>query len=288
MSEIQNLLDADEDNVKNCKRLFNDFSPELSQSLDDCANFYSIFLRVLSRTFKDDIDQSIIESTGNNKDIHEHVSAKNRFWSRRARATLLLLTYRSFMWAVTDIYRIRITASMNHVRQQIESAFYMNLIYLEPHIAEEWFNVGTRIKGRKFFVKYKEKLRNFCDEQRLAETYNRISGSASHSRLSSVIYSMEIKSNVVENRYEDIYSIKMQEVNEDKPEQLILAVLSFLDDQIKLFDAILKALPEMNDPLLRETRLPTLKNKVYRLFRMLNEISYGGKRTNSINNVNKD
>ena len=59
------------------------------------------------------------------------------------------------MWAVTDIYRIRITSSMNHVRQQIESAFYMNLIHLEPSIGEEWFNVGTRVNGKKFFGQYK-------------------------------------------------------------------------------------------------------------------------------------
>ena len=81
----------------------------------------------------------------------------------------------------------------------------MNIIYLEPSISEEWFNVGTRVNGKKFFGQYKGKLRNFCDEHRLAETYNRISGSASHSRLSSVIYSLDIKSNVDESRYADIY-----------------------------------------------------------------------------------
>ena len=67
-------------------------------------------------------------------------------------------------------------------------------------------------------------------------------------------------------RYTDIYTLNLHEVNQDRPEQLILSVLAFLKDQISIFNALLSALPEFGDPLFRETRLPFFENKISQLF----------------------
>lgn len=270
MSEIQKLLDADADNVKNCVQLFQNFSPELSQALEDGVKLYNILFRVLSIKFRDDDDQYTIDGTYNIKNYKKRESAKNRIWSRRARATLLLSGYRSYMWAVTDIYRTRVTSSMNHFRQQIEAIFYMDLILIKPSVGEEWFYAGNKT-GKKFFRKYSSELGEFLDKSKLANTYNRISGAASHTRLSSLIYGLEIDSTTKEDRYIDIYTVKMQEVSNDKPEQLVLSVLDFLDDQIKIFQALLSALPEFDDPLLCETRIPSFIDKITRLFTLFQE-----------------
>lgn len=270
MSEIQQLLKADADNVKNCVQLFQNFSPELSQALEDGALFYSILFRVLSKKLTDDDDQHNIDAADNKKNHEKGDFAKSRIWSRRARATLLLTAYRGYMWAATDIYRTRITSSMNHLRQQIEAAFYMNLILNNPSVGKEWFYAGNK-EGKKFYRKYNSKLKEFLDKYKLANTYNRISGTASHTRLTSLIYGLEINSTAKEGRYIDTYTVKMQEVSQDKPEQFILSILAFLTDQIKIFDVLLSSLPEFDDSLLRETRLPLLKSKISRLFSLFNK-----------------
>lgn len=265
MSEIQKLLYADADNVKNCEWLFQNYSPELSQAIEDCAQFYKIIRRVAEKNFRDDADQYNIEAADDPENFLKEELARNRIWSRRARATLLLSGYRSYMWAATDIYRTRLTSSMNHLRQQIEAVFYMNLILSKPSVGEEWFNIGPE-EGKKFFRKYSSELGTFLDKFKLANTYNRISAAASHTRLSSVIYGLEIKSKTKDDRYIDVYSLKMQEIDPDKPERFILNVLDFLANQIKIFDSLLSALPEFDDPLLSETRFPLFKNKVSHLF----------------------
>ena len=59
MSEIQKLLDADDTNAKECVRLFQNYSPELSQALEDGVHFYDILFRVLNKKFRDDNDKYV-------------------------------------------------------------------------------------------------------------------------------------------------------------------------------------------------------------------------------------
>ena len=271
MSEIQNLLNADADNIKNCKQLFHNFSPELSQTIEDGAQLYITFLRILSKKFRDDENQSIIKGHREEKAYIEKELAKDRIWSRRARAALFLLSYRSYMWAATDLYRTRVTSSMNHLRQQIEASFYMNLILNKPSVAKEWFVIRNKKEGKKFFKKYSVDLSAYLERFQFANTYNRISGAASHARLSSIMYGLEINSINHDDKYVDIYTVKMQEVDQDRPEQFILNILAFLSDQQKLFNVFLTALPEIDDLLLRETRIPLFKDKISGLFALFQE-----------------
>ena len=216
MSEIQNLLDADADNIKKCRQLFYNFSEDLSEIFEDGAQLYITIFRIVSDKFQDDEDQSIINELKNEEEIEEKEIAKDRIWSRRARATLFLLSYRSYLWAATDLYRTRVTSSMNHVRQQVESSFYMNLIMNKPSVAREWFYIGAGKEGKKFFKKYSMDLGAYLEKFDLAQTYNRISGSASHARPSSLMYGLEIKSTADGERYSDTYTIKMQEIDDEK------------------------------------------------------------------------
>lgn len=271
MSEIQNLLDADADNVKNCKQLFYDFSPELSQALEDCSQLYLTFFRILSKNFEDDRDHSIMGKSGNKKTVVEKELTEDVIWARRAKGVLVLLAYRSYMWAATDLYRTRITSSMNHLRQQIESSFYINLILNKPSVAKDWFDISTAKEGKSFFRRYSGELRFFLNRFHLADSYDRISGAASHCRLSSVMYGLEINSTDHEDRHVDKYKMKLQEIIQDRLGQFILNVLAFLGDQKKLFDVFLETLPEIDDPLFCETRIPLFKNKISRLFDLFNK-----------------
>jgi hypothetical protein len=71
------------------------------------------------------------------------------------------------------------------------------------------------------------------------------------------------------NRRQDEYKLVFQEG--ETRQQLLWAVF-LLEMQYRLFMAMREGLPEIDDPLLVNTRLPNFRNKVNRLWKHLEKV----------------
>jgi hypothetical protein len=127
MSEIHQLLEADETNSQQSMKLFNRFDPSLVTSFDDAANLFAVFSRSFGHGATDDDTQHSIaelakeggftesdvrQSLKNRKPssmrgdpFEKIVSKRNDYYGRRSRGLLLLHAYRAYMYAATDIRR---------------------------------------------------------------------------------------------------------------------------------------------------------------------------------------
>jgi len=86
-------------------------------------------------------------------------SAIARIYSRRARAILKQLAFRSFVWAATDLQRLRVTAALAHTRVELEAVALINVMMDVPEVAWRWFSIGPDEAGRRFFQEHQVRVR---------------------------------------------------------------------------------------------------------------------------------
>lgn len=293
MTDINKLLDVDAENAKQFIRFFADFNHELPEALEEAAQLFITFSHMFDLQARDDDEQQVFNSCGKSlnalngeelwsimhsplpqdphraKIILDAKAALDRMWSRRVRGQLLLLSYRSYMFAVTDLLRLRRTPALGHFRVQIEAVGLMNIVRKEPTVASEWLAIVTEQDGKRFFDRYKKRLSKFNDLNNLAVAYNLASGSAQHARLASIALGLSQRIFEERGRRVEQHYLKFQEVDPERPYELITWALFFLETQYKLFLAISEALPETTDPILIDTRLPNFRSKVTRLWKHL-------------------
>jgi hypothetical protein len=291
-SEIETLLKCDEENAKMIRRLFADHDAELSEALEDAAQLFVTFSRVFSQQAKDDLEQetlhaiqeqlgfsdaeefysAIISSDPNSPESDLMLKAKDavdRFYSRRARGWLLLLIQRCYMFAATDLLRLRGNVALGHLRLAVEAAYFMNIMRDDPSVAHVWVHLESDEEGKQFFKEHKKGLGSFMDQYELAGLYNLTSGTAQHARFASLVFGLRFDSGVKGNRRQDEYKLVFQEG--ETRQQLLWAVF-LLEMQYRLFMAMREGLPEIDDPLLVNTRLPNFRNKVNRLWKHLEKV----------------
>ena len=278
MAEIDKLIEADETNCKQSIKLFNHFDSLLGTSFNDAANLLTIFSRCFSHGATDDDTQHFISELAkeggltdselrqvlNGKkpstmtgDLFEKIiSNRNDYYSRRARGLLLLQTYRSYMYAATDIRRLRVGTAMGLMRLEIEAVALMSLFQVNGELAYSWFNLKGDRQGKDFYNKTKKDVSKFCDRFELTVEWNLASSASQHSRFVGLIDGLSISSSSQFERYADNFSLALQDFDPEKPEQLIARALYILRTQAKLLSPLQLAMPEVSDPLLLETRIP--------------------------------
>lgn len=288
MTEIDKLIEADEINCKESLKLFNQFDPSLATAFDDASNLFSAFSRSFSHGATDDNTQQSIsklakEGTLTESELKEVLNGKkppklaedlfekiisnrNDYYSRRSRAILLLHTYRSYMWAATDIRRLRVGNALGLMRSEIESVALMSLFQSKSELAYRWFNIKGDQQGRDFFNKTKKDVSKFSERFELTVEWNLASSAAQHSRFIGIVDALSISSSSQIDRYTDNYGVAFQDFDQEKPEQLIVRALYVLRTQAKLYAPLQLALPEVQDPLLIETRIPTFIKKLGLLY----------------------
>jgi hypothetical protein len=288
MTEIDELIVADEINCKESLILFNQFDPSLGTAFDDASNLFSAFSRSFSHGAKDDDTQKSIakfakEGTLTESELKEVLNGKkppklaadlfekiisnrNDYYSRRSRGILLLHTYRSFIWAATDIRRLRVGNALGLMRSEIESVALMSLFQSKSDLAYRWFNIKGDQQGRDFFNKTKKDVLKFSEKFELTVEWNLASSAAQHSRFIGIVDALSISSSSQIDRYTDNYSFAFQDFDQEKPEQLVVRALYVLRTQAKLFVPLQLSLPEVKDPLLIETRIPMFINKLGLLY----------------------
>jgi len=293
MTDINKLLDVDGENATKTIRFFAEFNHELPEALEEAAQLFITFSHMFDLKARDDDEQQVFESCGKSlnaingeelwsimqsplpqdaaraKIIKDAKAALDRMYSRRVRGQLLLLSYRSYMFAATDLLRLRRTPALGHFRIQIEAVGLMSIVQKEPTVASEWLAIVTEQDGKRFFDRYKRRLRKFNDLTNLAVAYNLASGSAQHARLASIVLGLSQRIFEERGRHVEQHYLKFQEIDPERPYELITWALFFLETQYKLFLAISEALPEATDPILIDTRLPNFRSKVSRLWKHL-------------------
>jgi len=291
MSEIQLLLEADSKNVEATKQLYADYHPYLTEALDEAAALFKTLSRAYGQKAKDDADskmlndladrygisgadelRSLIESPPPNDPakldfLSEFNELEHRWMSRRVRGMLLLLSFRCYMFAATDLFRIRISSAIGHLRVQVEAVALMNMICKKPDIASEWIKISNHKEGKRFFRSHP--IRDFIDKHDLAHAWNLASGSAQHARFASIVYGLAQVTSQKDHRRIDQYNVVFQE---GEPHERILYTLFLLRTQYQLFIAIREGLEEVEDPLLINTRFPNFKSKVEFLWKRLEEV----------------
>ena len=311
MTEINKLIEADEINCKESLKLFNQFDSSLVASFDEVSNLFTTLSRSFSHGAKDDDTKHSISKLAKEgrltesqfKDVlngrkppkladdlfEDIISNRNEYYSRRSRALLLLQTYRSYMWAATDIRRLRVGNALGLMRSEIESVALMLLFQNKNELAHTWFNIKGDQQGRDFFNKTKKNVSKFSERFELTVEWNLASSAAQHSRFIGIVDALSISSSTQFDRYIDNYSVAFQDFDPKRPEQLIVRALYVLRTQGKLLTPLQLSLPEVSDPLLLETRMPKFINKLGFLYdkfqkeypEFLNSIGIESKTTNA-------
>ncbi|MDY6792876.1 MAG: hypothetical protein SWH54_16550 [Thermodesulfobacteriota bacterium] len=256
MTDINQLIEADEENSKQSQKLFNQFDPLLITSFDDASNLFNTFFRSFSHGARDDDTQGSIselakkggltesefkEVLDGNKPskladdlFNEIISNRNDFYSRRARALLLLHAYRSYMYAATDIRRLRVGTALGFMRLEIESIALMSLFQVNNELPYRWVNLKGDQQGKAFFNKTKNNVSEFSIQFDLTVEWNLASSAAQHSRFIGLVDGLSISRTSQSDRYADNFSVAFQDFDPEKPEQMIVRALYILRTQVKL------------------------------------------------------
>ncbi len=288
MNDIDKLIEADQTNCQQSVKLFNQFDSLLITAFDDVANLFSAFFRCFSYEVTDDHTQQLLSELAkkegltepeilevlkgkkptsvNNDQVKKIISNKNEYYSRRSRGLLLLQAYRAYMYAATDIRRLRANTAIGFMRLEIEAVALMLLIQADAGLGFTWFNLKGDSQGKDFFNKTKKDVSNFCDRFELTVEWNLASSASQHSRFIGLVDGLSITASSQLERYTDKFSLALQDYNPEKPEQLIVRALYILRTQAKLLLPLQLALPEISDPLLIETRIPNFCRNIKALY----------------------
>ena len=288
MADINKLIEADEINCKESLKLFNQFDQSLSTSFDDAANLFNVFSRSFSQEATDDetldslweyvkggdlTEAEMLKVLNGEKpstindDLFEKITShNNEYFSRRSRGLLLLQAYRAFMYAATDIRRLRVGTAFGFIRLEIEAVALMSLFQVDAKLAYIWFHLKGDKQGRGFYNKTKKDVLSFCDRYELTGEWNLASSSSQHSRFIGLVDGLTISSSSEAEKYTNNFSLAFQDFDPENPEQLLVRALYILRVQAKLLLPMQLALPEVSDPILLETRVPMFIKKIGALY----------------------
>ena len=159
--------------------------------------------------------------------------------------------------AVADLLRMRLTVPLGYVRLQCESIALLKLMSENSSIAQQWVNIQTDKDGRDFFKKHQKRVMAILETYNLSEAYNQTSGSALHSRFIGLARGYKSTRHEDGLRVVEQHRINVQEFDPNKPHHfMIIVIFTVLRVQALIFASLRDVIPEINDPLLLETRIP--------------------------------
>jgi hypothetical protein len=261
VSAIQDLLKADHANTANSIDALQQFSPDLPGALDYAADLFDRFVRHVGVALADTEDlrrgNAIAEELGLEPEqlrellndqkpavstVEEARTIWRQLYARQARRILLLLLQRHYMWAATDLLRMRLTMALGYCRQEAEAIALLVLVRNSPDLGIQWLRVRTDEDGVAFFKETQHELRSTLQQLELSGAYERGSGWALHVRFASAVPGLSL------DRQPNQIWLGFQEVRPDEPFQYYLDVLAFLSTQVRVARALGHAFPEVTDP----------------------------------------
>lgn len=287
---IERLLEMDADNADVTLREFRAFDPGLLDLLDEAASLYVTISRAFGQGATDDASQRavnecadalgthgwddllpFVEGTAEAAPAHQETleaarRALDESWSRRVRGLLLSIAYRAYMWAVTDLIRLRATPAVGYGRVQAEAIGLAVLFVESPALAKQWFEIVGDVAGEVFYRSTQGRLKETLRRLGLTDAYNLGSATALHARASSIAEGFSQRTYVQPGRMRlHEMSVSFQEVSRESPYRLLLRALWLLRLQVRIFGAFVDGMPEVTDPLLTGDRLPGFRSRVMAL-----------------------
>lgn len=286
ISEIDKLLQADENNVQVTKCFLSDFSPDTLEVLNQAAVLYDTVCRAFSQGFHDHFRELATEiSTLGLSTFAEFVEklsgpvpqereaqytrateVLNRYYEREGRRILLVRLGVLYGTAAADLLRMRVTVPLAYVRIQCESLALMQLMHATPEIAREWIEINTEVQGKAFFRAYQPAVKGVLRSFNLEFAYDNASSIALHSRFAGVAFGTAVTSRVVDGKIVQEIKVKAQEFDLDNPDPFLLIVLHVVRVQERILSRLAEMNREIDDPLLLETRIPQFSRAVNALY----------------------
>lgn len=262
MPDIDSLLEADEKNVREMQKLFADY-----QGLPELLNEAVVLYKTCNRVFGQALSQEV---SGLPHDLPLDKSLiVAEFTAKHQRGLLFTRIGVLYGTAVADLLRMRLTAPLGYVRLQCESIALLKLMSEDSSIVQQWVNIQTDKDGTAFYQKYQRRVMEILRTYNLSDTYNQTSGSALHSRFIGLAQGYKSA------RYEDglriiqEHRINVQEFDPENPHRfMIRAIFIVLRVQALILASLKDAIPEINDKLLLETRIPQFLERVNRFLEL--------------------
>lgn len=273
-SAIKILLDADESNTRVCRELFLQFSSDLPKTADDIYNLHDTFIQAYGQGVSNasPCKETIMENAV--KKLHislEDVIKYDRqslkgfddqqrklfetarkayatIYASRVCAILLINMSKYFLFSVTDLHRLRVSAALGYLRLQIESIAFLYLFQIHPELAIEWMNIRPDRDSRNFFNKTRPQVTNFVEHHELWDPWNTASIHGQHSRVASICRNFDISTITDNGTRKTEILIGFQECTEENQHDLILNYIYILLQQIHFFHILSEIIPQTNSP----------------------------------------
>lgn len=253
--EIDKLLNADKDNIRSMRQILPRVSSDLPRLLNEPAVLYDICGRVFGQEVAPHDRIVIPDVTGGSGQVLPLNIIRGLLFSQ-----IGIL----YLMAAADFLRMRVTAPLAYLRLQCESVALMKLMRQNPSIAGEWVAIQTDEQGRRFFSKYSKQVREVLKSYGLASHYDIASGSALHSRFIGLARRFSFSRREETVRTIPTYGTLVQEFDPKHPEYFLTEVFSILNAQAHIFANMQDLAPEIADPILLETRIPSFIQRVAR------------------------
>lgn len=204
---IGKLLVADEANTRVSPALMAALDPWAVEAFEETAEvFRKLFRRIETWTAEDAEDVKLREfakTMGLSEQQliqrlltapHEEPADVQVAWFRlgafRVVKMLVLACHRYWLWAATDLARLRITPAVGYLRLEAESVGLAKLFLDEPELAERWMQTRTPKDGKEFFANTQSRLKTVLQGFQLGKTYDIASGTGLHLRMASIVRSL--------------------------------------------------------------------------------------------------
>jgi len=275
-SDIDRLHDQDASNVDECKRLLVEISPEIPDAINLACSLYTTANRVYGQAIGDHFGEveRLLDARGMQSDSElipiaetdpEVRNVLARFQSRDARGLLLVRLGVLNSQLFADFLRLRLTSPFAYLRIQAESVALLQMMTRDPHVAVEWSDIRTNAQGVAFFNKSKREVRLILEQIGLLPVYEMASSFAVHSRFSGVAMASKFSHKSEDGSWERRLEVRAQEFDPDDPVPFLMSAVYGIKTQDLIFAALLEILPELDDPIFRERRVPAFRACVSRI-----------------------
>jgi len=292
VEKLEILFDFEANNVAWVQLALTKFDSAIPELLEDADALFDTFLRSFSQGANQDENQRELHSAVLQLQVPGDAVAavlpqpaplepsRAAAWERgraawangmslRVRGHLLLLSSRCYMFALSDLLRLRLTPVYGHMRLAAEAAVLACLIREQSALSLEWMGAISDEAGHRFHRAHGRSLARITSECGLDDAYQIGSGKAMHPRLGSI--SMGLAAEVREERGRRVeeYSLAFHEATPENPREMYLTMVHLVLTQVKVFAALARALPEASDEILRQQRLPAFGVEAARVCRRI-------------------
>jgi hypothetical protein len=188
-------------------------------------------------------------------------AAVYRTESRHIRGIILPSIARSYMFGLTDLLRLRVSASVGYQRLAAEGAALIELFHREPSLAMNW--ADTQIGDPAFYRAHQGTLNEIMRQRNLFPFYDAGSGIALHVRLAGLAQALSVETSHEADRLTIETKLSFQEIQGDDQlvRRVLLYTLSHLACFGHVFAALVHGLPELSGILL-DTRVPRFQEAI--------------------------